>query len=84
MRFVDSYNHPEWDKNWTLLAYESGRGEASGFRSTEAMTVPDGVILMTTVVLASKDGGSSSSINTMFIPRVKIENKKLVPCEPSR
>lgn len=38
------------------------------------MEVPDGVIMMTTVVMP----GNSTAINTMFIPRVKIQGHSIV------
>jgi hypothetical protein len=70
-----------WDSKWITIAREqfsfSNKGR-DDWRTTEAMEVPDGVILMTTVVTTGASG-SSSAINTMFIPRVKIQGNNLVP-----
>lgn len=72
--------YTNWDEKWIILAHERFSGISQNrddWRKTEAMAVPDGVILMTTVVTIGSSG-SSSSINTMFVPRVKIEGRKLV------
>jgi hypothetical protein len=75
------HRNTDWGSKWITIAREQFGFSSSArndWRTTEAMEVPDGVILMTTIVTVGSSG-SSSSINTMFIPKMKIQGNNLVP-----